>query len=75
MAELHALVDAMSGVIISGAVAPLVLRLAQLFSADIPATGNFMIGRFEWEFVMSLFYCDLYIRTSGECRADSTPAP
>ena len=42
MAKLHALVDAPSVVII----AHLVLRLDQLFAADIPAPGNFNVGRF-----------------------------
>ena len=43
MAKFHALVDAPSDVIIAAAVASLVLRLAQFFTADIPATRNFAI--------------------------------
>ena len=54
MAKLHALVDAPSVVVI--AAAHLVLRLAQLFAADIPAPGNFNVGRFKGDFASSVGY-------------------
>ena len=54
MAKLHALVDASSVVII----AHLVLRLDQLFAADIPAPGNFNVGRFKRDFASSVGYSD-----------------
>ena len=38
MAQLHALVDAPRGVVVDAAIFHVVLRLAQCFAADIPAT-------------------------------------
>ena len=59
MAKLHALVDAPSVVIIAAATAAhLVLRLDQLFAADIPAPGNFNVGRFKRDFASSVGYSD-----------------
>ena len=61
MAKLHALVDAPSVVIIAAATAAhLVLRLDQLFAADIPAPGNFNVCRFLRRLVILILIFDTH---------------
>ena len=75
MAQLHALVDAPRGVVVDAAIFHVVLRLAQCFAADIPATVWIVLeDRCDFHFIMH-FILMILILTSVECRVGSTPAP